>query len=112
VSIARSGNEMALLIDYNQTGWDLYVYQIRVIDVTGMIISTVNTSDPAITIPINRHFWTIEVVTHTRCLQESIPQSIDLWATSSDSEVDNNSSTIGTKVSTESPPVIFCNGNN
>jgi hypothetical protein len=90
-----------LTIDYNQTRWDLYLYQITVTDITGTIMNSINTSNPVVTIPINEHSWMLQIVTHTRCYQKSVPIHINLQATSS--EADNISSTIGTyyTVSTE-----------
>ena len=85
VQSTRSTNEITLMIDYNQTRWDLYLYQISVIDRAGMIISHVNTSHPMISLPINENFWELEVVTYTRCFQKSPPYVMRI----TDSEVDN-----------------------
>lgn len=78
------------------------MYQVKAIDVAGTTIRTFESFDPAINIPIMENISKIEVSTHTRCFQESVPTNIDLSAISTDSEVDD----------AIIPPTVPFNGNN
>ena len=102
------GNVISLLIEYNQTQWDLDIYQINMINVTGTIITTFETSDSAINIPnsiLMGNVSKVEIITHTRCLQESVPRSIHLSPMSIDSEVDD-------AIIVPTAIIMPCNGNN
>lgn len=104
----RSGNELTLMISYNQTYWDLYHYEIRSADMTGRIIKKWYTPNPVVTIATKESYWRLEVITHTRCFQQSIPKDIYLQMTSTPAVDISNTVTISMPTRTESPT---CNGN-